>query len=242
MNKMISWLDKKIYPTVTDNWDNTLFGNFIRSWCNPSHVALDLGAGAGIIESMNFKNHFGTVYGIDLDKRIKNNPHLHAAKIGNIENLPYKDQTFNLVFSTNVLEHLNKPEMVFKEVYRILKPGGYFITKTPNQYHYVPITARLTHDSFHRTINRLRGRKEVDTFPTFYKINTIKNQKKIARSCGFEIYSIKTYEGRPEYLRIHIVPYIFGILYEKIVNSSSLFSNFRIIIISTFKKPLQMNL
>jgi ubiquinone/menaquinone biosynthesis C-methylase UbiE len=233
----VSFLDLIFYPDFQNNWDNTFFRKILlekKSLCN---TVLDLGAGAGIVESMNFKGHFSKIYGIDLDNRVLNNPFLDDAKIGNVECLPYKESSFDLVFSANVLEHLNKPEIVFKEVYRVLKPGGYFITKTPNKYHYVPMIAKLTPDFFHKKINKIRGRKELDTFPTLYRVNSIKDQRRIAVDCGFVVENIITFEGRPEYLRMHFIPYLFGILYGKTVNLHPIFANFRVIIISHFRKP-----
>lgn len=45
---------------------------------------------------------------------------------GNI--IPYPDQYFNTVISNCVLEHIPNINLSLKEIYRILKPGGYFIT------------------------------------------------------------------------------------------------------------------
>lgn len=39
------------------------------------------------------------------------------------ESLPWPDNYFDLVYSTNVLEHVVNPELVIKEAIRVLKPG-----------------------------------------------------------------------------------------------------------------------
>jgi SAM-dependent methyltransferase len=39
--------------------------------------------------------------------------------------LPHDDGTFDLVYSTSVLEHTRNPEACFREIHRVLKPGGY---------------------------------------------------------------------------------------------------------------------
>src|SRR5215470_17312677 len=41
--------------------------------------------------------------------------------------LPYGDDVFHLVFSIAVLEHLAHPERAVSEMYRVLRPGRYFI-------------------------------------------------------------------------------------------------------------------
>lgn len=116
------------------------------------------------------------------------------------------------------LKHIAEPVKVFAEVNRVLKKGGLFIAKTPNKYHYVPIIASLTPNSFHKYFNKKRGMKNDDTFPTLYKLNTEKDQRKTADKTGFELLEIVHVEGRPEYLRINPVSYIFGIAYERFVN------------------------
>ncbi len=50
----------------------------------------------------------------------------HAASLtkGSICDLPYEDETFDLVMSAHVLEHLSEPVAALHELKRVLKPGG----------------------------------------------------------------------------------------------------------------------
>lgn len=45
---------------------------------------------------------------------------------------PFKDSTFDLVEATHVLEHLDRPFDVMRELHRILKPDGKLIIKVPH--------------------------------------------------------------------------------------------------------------
>jgi len=45
---------------------------------------------------------------------------------GKAESLPYGPDTFDVIHAANVIEHVLDVEEVFKETYRILKPGGVF--------------------------------------------------------------------------------------------------------------------
>ncbi|MDX2047194.1 MAG: class I SAM-dependent methyltransferase [Chitinophagaceae bacterium] len=45
--------------------------------------------------------------------------------------LAFPDQHFKTVFSTQVLEHVDDHQKAFAEIYRVLKPGGYFIFSVP---------------------------------------------------------------------------------------------------------------
>lgn len=49
----------------------------------------------------------------------------------NIYNIPYPDDTFDLIFSDGVIEHLDIPK-VLKEMKRVLKPNGWMIAKVPS--------------------------------------------------------------------------------------------------------------
>ena len=42
--------------------------------------------------------------------------------------IPYPDNYFNTVVSNCVLEHIPNIKLSLKEIYRVLKPGGYFLT------------------------------------------------------------------------------------------------------------------
>lgn len=59
----------------------------------------------------------------------------------NILNLPFEDNYFSVCVADQVLEHVeSNPSSVFREIYRVLEPGGYFINATVMSYpiHYGP--------------------------------------------------------------------------------------------------------
>ena len=231
MGKLIQILDKYLYPDFKDNWDNILFRNRVLEYVSPESKLLDLGSGAGILTELNFKDSVSYVCGLDLDSRILLNPYLNEAKVGSAEFIPYDNETFDAILCNNVIEHLANPTKVFRAVNRVLKKGGIFIAKTPNKYHYVTLLSKLTPHWFHTFFNRLRGRLEEDTFPTYYRANTRSKILKLAKLTDFEILFIDLIEGRPEYLRISWITYLIGKLYDKIVSSAEFLQHFRIVLI-----------
>lgn len=61
--------------------------------------------------------------------------------IGNILNAPFKNETFEFIFSNDTFEHITEPWIAAKEIIRMLKPGGLciIITCFSWRYHTSPI-------------------------------------------------------------------------------------------------------
>lgn len=237
MRTITSWIDNNAYAGFSRNWDDTIFRQRILSSLKTEHHVLDLGAGAGIVGQMNFKGCAHKVCGVDLDPRVVSNPFLNEGRVSDAGEIPYADRSFNVVFSDNVLEHLDDPLIVFREVERVLKPGGVFLFKTPNKWHYMPTIARLTPHGFHQYVNRLRGRADVDTFPTRYRANSFGDVARLAADAGLVVDRIDRIEGRPEYLRMTWPTYLIGLAYERLVNSAEIFAPLRILLVGSLRKP-----
>ncbi len=231
-----NWLDENIYGDYHRNWDNQLFSEKVKDCLRKDHHVLDLGAGAGIVPHLNYRGQVARVCGIDPDERVLENPHLDEAVVAQGEVVPYRDNSFDLVVSANVLEHLPEPVTVFEEIHRVLKPDGRFLFKTPNKWHYVALIARSTPHSFHEYVNRVRGREEHDTFPTLYRVNSPRKIRECASKAGFREVEIRLFEGRPEYLRMTRLTYVLGTIYEKMVNKFGAFEMFRAVILGAARK------
>ena len=230
------WIDQRFYPTYQDRWDDYLFRKEILDRLDPGHTLLDLGAGAGIASFMDFRGQVANVCGVDPDPRVLENPLLGEAKIGTGEALPYADAQFDIVITNSVLEHLSHPKEVFREVSRVLKPGGLFLAKTPNKWHYVTLISRMTPHWFHTKYNSLRGVVQEDVFPTFYRANTSCDLGALAKQSDLEMLKCSLIEGRPEYLRVLWPAYLFGVLYERLVNRFDFLQFMRVVIIASFRR------
>lgn len=53
-------------------------------------------------------------------------------KLNKGENLPFRDNNFDLVYHFDVIEHVDNPYSFISEQYRVLKNNGYIIFGTPN--------------------------------------------------------------------------------------------------------------
>lgn len=60
---------------------------------------------------------------------------MHSAEdfvVGDIEKMPFKEKTFNLINSGGVLEHFQNPQKALHEFFRVTRPKGVIIVSVPN--------------------------------------------------------------------------------------------------------------
>jgi SAM-dependent methyltransferase len=213
-----------------------IFRQAVLDHLRRDHVLLDIGAGAGIVPETNFRRLAAKVIGVDQDMRVMQNTSLDEAHVASCAQLPLSDSSVDIVTCDNVLEHLDDPLAAFAEVHRVLKPGGIFIAKTPNKWHYMPTIARLTPTSFHRWFNKRRGRNSEDTFPTIYRANCERDIRKLGSATGLVVSRIQHIESRPEYLRFSAATYLLGVAYERLVNCHELMRRFRVVLLVTLHR------
>lgn len=127
------WKFKWLQKLLIDNYYIVLL-NEAQS-LKPLSV-LDAGCGEGFTLSRFEEKHIGhNLEGVDfLDTAIKIGKKVHPKlklKQGDIYKLPYKDNQFDLVLCTEVLEHLEYPEKALQELKRVTKK--YCILSVPNE-------------------------------------------------------------------------------------------------------------
>jgi ubiquinone/menaquinone biosynthesis C-methylase UbiE len=99
--------------------------------------AVDLGCGAGqLVLEMTQQAPGLHVTGIDLSEKMLADARQSTQqagledrvnfRMGNVEEIPFPDQSLDLVISTVSLHHWTEPVKVLNEIDRILKPGGAF--------------------------------------------------------------------------------------------------------------------
>ncbi|MGM0876133.1 MAG: class I SAM-dependent methyltransferase [Bacillota bacterium] len=64
----------------------------------------------------------------------------------NLESLTFRDQSFDLIITQDVFEHVMNPDKAFKEISRVLKPGGAHVFTMPWYYHYPKTIQRARMD------------------------------------------------------------------------------------------------
>lgn len=131
--------------------------------------------------------------GLDYDLRsLLQHRSLRNRVRGVINALPFREGAFDLVTANMVVEHLDSPDVQYREIFRTLKPGGVFIFHTPNAYGYTTISARVIPEGLKASLIKiLDGRPSEDVFKTYYRSNTESQIRKLAQETGFEVVSIR---------------------------------------------------
>jgi 2-polyprenyl-3-methyl-5-hydroxy-6-metoxy-1,4-benzoquinol methylase len=95
--------------------------------------ALDFGAGRGnLTRSLLASRRFISICGADALPRPEDLP----PDVGWIQgdlNHSLRAESFDVIFSVEVVEHLENPRAVFRSFFDLLKPGGALVLTTPNQ-------------------------------------------------------------------------------------------------------------
>jgi 2-polyprenyl-3-methyl-5-hydroxy-6-metoxy-1,4-benzoquinol methylase len=151
--------------------------------CN-GKTALELGCGAGnlasFLQAQGISVIASDISQAAIDHARKLHPdvefHTHSA-----DELPYKDNAFDLVMSFDVLEHLPNVDQHLGEVHRVLKDRGYYLFQTPNKLTNATFETlkrrSMKWKKFHPSLHfygQLRRRLKQNYFsPTFIKMNTM---------------------------------------------------------------------
>jgi ubiquinone/menaquinone biosynthesis C-methylase UbiE len=139
-------------------------------------VCVDLGCGKGtdVIRLAEIVGAEGFVYGIDisdgmLEKAQKNAEKFNVKNVSfiktDLENIKINDSKVDLIISNCTINHASDKDIVWKEMYRILKPGGrvvvsdiYSSAEVPAEYKNDPVAisecwgGSVTKDTYIQTI------------------------------------------------------------------------------------------
>ena len=235
-----TFLDRYYYSLPNWRDGTTRFHEFIRNATCCEDTCLEIGAGPSNPTSHFLAGHFQNVDGIDIDPDVRNNSSLRQTHVYNGCAFPIDDGGYDCAIANYALEHVEKPEIFLAEILRILKPGGCFVFRTPNQWHYVSIAARLIPNRFHHSIASRARNMPADAheaYPTFHRMNARRQLRRLANRTGFAEVSLEVFEFEPSYMVFHPAAFWLGVLYERIVNRFGLLSGLRANIFGVMRKP-----
>jgi len=112
-DKIYYWLISTISPVWVDKSQKT----FITENINKDKICLNVGSGNSSVSK----------HCVNVDIFAYDNVHV----VCDIGDLPFEDDTVDIILNIGVLEHVPNPQQVINEIHRVLKPGGLVFTAFP---------------------------------------------------------------------------------------------------------------
>ncbi|MFC1625143.1 class I SAM-dependent methyltransferase [Patescibacteria group bacterium] len=197
-NDRIEGILPKSFPTSVNKYlDDWMFDQISKKLNkNQQFSILDLGCGYGrLSKSILEKYPKSHVFGVDISKNYielynkKLNPR-GKAKVGDIRNIPFKDESMDFVFVVTslmyIVDKINQ-EKVFNEIFRVLKKNGKFmiIERHPFGYGYVTLGG---------LVSKIRGKKNKEINAVGYTKKIIKERIKknavIEQCSGIPVFTL----------------------------------------------------
>ncbi|QPG06361.1 class I SAM-dependent methyltransferase [Salinimonas marina] len=169
-----------------------------------------LEAGCGNKWQLKLSDINYTLTGVDVDKeavdlRQRQHNDLHEVIIGDLRTVEMPAQSYDVIYTAYVLEHVGNIERVLDNFQTWLKPGGLLIIKVPDRDTVYGFMARMTphwvHIWYYRLIkgNKNAGKPGYLPYPTVY--DPALGQQALRRFCRHNGLAVKAIFGKNNYLR-----------------------------------------
>ncbi len=156
-----------------------------------SHIILDIGTGSGrnirfLANAIDDINIFSIDPSLKALETVKENIILESTRQeltligGDAEHAPFKEGSFDLVFSVMSLHHIENIDLALQEMVRVLKTSGNLLvvdwTPKASELMNQPPSHFLRVDELKNVADGLRFKNQITEFPTWY-ISKISNKK-----------------------------------------------------------------
>ncbi len=179
---------------------------------------LDLGCSVGII-TRHLGKYFKKVVGVDVDEQAIRMAKKQTGsknvnyKISKEKELPFSNDTFDVVIFNQIYEHVEEPKALISEVKRVLKPGGICFFGARNRFggpldgHYsLPFLAWLPRSLSDKYIKFFTDKKHYDI--VLYPVWQL---KRLVKDFTIHDYTLKIINNPEKFSSKDIIPIKFGI-------------------------------
>jgi 2-polyprenyl-3-methyl-5-hydroxy-6-metoxy-1,4-benzoquinol methylase len=115
-------------------WSNRFYAMLARRYGRRGARFLEVGSGMGHLVAQ-LEDTFET-FGCDINhwavKKSKEVVNKSLLQMASAQELPFTNNSFNVVIIKHIVEHLPDPQKAIREIARVTEPGGMLILATPN--------------------------------------------------------------------------------------------------------------
>jgi SAM-dependent methyltransferase len=160
----------------------------------PCEAFLDAGCGDGRYLAALDAELPERIAGVDIAERIVETARARVTRAdlrqANLESLPFDDGAFDLVLSSQVIEHVLDGPAAVRELARVLRPGGQLVISTDNADNRITRALNAPRNAIVRLLG-LRGRRgQIESPATPY---TRTSFRALLADGGFEIEHVETF-------------------------------------------------
>ena len=122
-------------------FDEKYFKEKVLKMFNEKNEVVDIGGGLKIDPAKNNRskrNEWAIEASKGKYKVLDKVPDYNPDMVGDIQKLPFKDNSIESILCLDVLEHVEEPWTACRELYRVLNPGGYLLVRVPFIFYYHP--------------------------------------------------------------------------------------------------------
>ncbi|MGA2360732.1 MAG: class I SAM-dependent methyltransferase [Terriglobales bacterium] len=188
------------------------YASLISEHLSADTVWLDAGCGSRLLEADMepledwLASHCKTIVGMDVS--VTSHRNIKSLVQGSLYDLPFGDNSFDLITCRMVVEHLARPRHAFAECARCLRPGGAIVAITPNLRNYAIFgnavaTKVLPEKLRRRIVHASDSRADEDIFPVDYKANTMPRLIQSLNTCGLQVHERFGLRQQRPYWRKH---------------------------------------
>jgi SAM-dependent methyltransferase len=133
-------------------------------WATPwvqGKDVLDAGCGVGYGTRLLAEHNPARLVGVDLSAEALSHGPADSAELveGDVRELPFPPDSFDLVVCFEVIEHVDGHERVLDEMRRVLRPGGTLLISSPNRDVYAPGNPHHVHEFVPEELREALGRR-----------------------------------------------------------------------------------
>jgi len=211
---------RAIYQDMNPGYEHSgsTYEGLVKRHLTPQARVLDAGCGRGGVIEL-YAERVGQAVGLDTDlTSLREHRCLRQLVVASLATMPFPGGFFDVVLCSWVVEHLEEPDAVFREMARVLNKRGHLLLLTPNAWSYPTLINRLIPARLRRWLVRtVYGRRSKDIFLPFYRANSKGRLDAKLHRVGLRNEKFY-YVGDPSYIAFNDACFKLGVLLERLTD------------------------